>query len=1020
MTDWSAIKNAFFDWMAVKNIDLDNDIDENSRSELMKSDQFRAFIVQYDYEDNMDSFKSTSKTTKELEEIRKKEQEEREKLTEEELKRKEKQAFIDVETKELVYDMINSYLAGLDPNNKEDKVIIEAIAGKDGEISIEDRDRFVDKIIAAGFDIATDAKKENLSLEDVKIAINKMDLGEFKLTNDGKDFEFEVETPTGNSTVTQNSTTPNATTPNTTTPNGTTPNSTVPNSTIPNATEPNPTKPEATEPENPDLINGIAPEEKTIDLSNSAVKEMTVQSIEKFENVVGDYEPKVVDLPKVNVPSATLGVNLTELDTSSLTTVDSCNGALDEIDKEITSSEAKYRECKGIYQSSSAVYTKAQTYVDENNAAYNAIIKELAQSDENVQMYNDNISTLTSQQETAQSALDIQYDLKDGLSIALNGTEGKISSLEGQVGKYQEGWTDEQKEAHDANIKSQISELKAEKSRLEAELAEVAEQIIETQKTLDEICTNLDSAYEYLNLAIQDCSNASLEQREMMYGVIQNKRKMNEAYQDMQEAKSGMVAMDAYVLTLEGKHNDVCERIEELDKEAKAKEKISAENRGAGELPVDSQGNPIDGLLDTKNAGNFKEGANGAYYYECGGKTVTVLRNGNSYTYSYEGEDGVRTRLNVAGDNIAMHSVTGEGEAEEYQQIYQETTNADGSTTRTMSIDPTGDGREQRDIATTTDSNGNVISNSYQITKRDEDGNAYEVEAIIESYAYDEKGNVIGVQTQTSTITSNPDDPKNPITTTSTKEIIKEGNTTTTTITDTTGRIHQTIETVVKEGDYTTTTVEKNTYTAQGELEPSSKKYAIVYNGGATTHLWDIYAIEDNEYRQLQGIKRNKENVIPRESTVRFWDGQKLLKSIITTYDENNNPIIEIKKPANENSNEPAIIERKIPHYDSNSNFTGKYIKETEKRDEYDRPIEITISTPITENSSFLYQRNIMNNTAIIKAVYDYNNNTVTVTMDIFDPFGNKDTVTNTMSIEEFEKTRESNQTPQVPSTHLR
>ena len=90
--------------------------------------------------------------------------------------------------------MINSYLAGLDPNNEEDKAIIQAISGNDGEISIEDRDKFINKIIAAGFDIVTDAKKENLSLEDVKTAINKMDLGEFKLLNDGKDFEFEVET----------------------------------------------------------------------------------------------------------------------------------------------------------------------------------------------------------------------------------------------------------------------------------------------------------------------------------------------------------------------------------------------------------------------------------------------------------------------------------------------------------------------------------------------------------------------------------------------------------------------------------------------------------------------------------------------------------------------------------------------------------------------------------------------------------------------------------------------------------
>ena len=72
-------------------------------------------------------------------------------------------------------------------------------------------------------------------------------------------------------------------------------------------------------------------------------------------------------------------------------------------------------------------------------------------------------------------------------------------------------------------------------------------------KTLDEICTNLDKALECLNCAIQDSNHASAEQREMMNGIIQNKRNMNEAYQDMQEAKSGMVAMDAYALSLQNK-----------------------------------------------------------------------------------------------------------------------------------------------------------------------------------------------------------------------------------------------------------------------------------------------------------------------------------------------------------------------------------------------------------------------------------------------------------------------------------
>ena len=95
-------------------------------------------------------------------------------------------------------------------------------------------------------------------------------------------------------------------------------------------------------------------------------------------------------------------------------------------------------------------------------------------------------------------------------------------------------------------------------------------------------------------------------------------------------------------------------------------------------------------------------------------------------------------------------------------------------------------------------------------------------------------------------------------------------------------------------------------------------------------------------------------------------------------------------------------------------------ITEIEKRDEYDRPIEITISQPPIEITAFHYQPNNTMKKGEMKAVYDYNNNTVTVTIDIYDSFGNKDTVTNTMSIEEFEKIRESNQTPQIPSTHLR
>ncbi|MBR3605862.1 MAG: hypothetical protein IKL52_07525 [Candidatus Gastranaerophilales bacterium] len=706
MSNWSEIKNAFFNWMEINNKNLDEDVDQNSRYDIMRSDEFRAFIVEYDEEDNTDTFKFSTKTN-DLDETRKKEEEERQRLIEENdgkaLEPDENRAFVNVEVEDsddLAHDMVNSFLAGLDKTNEKDMAIIKAIGGDDGIISTEERDNFENKIIQHGFD----GDKTDLSYTDVKSAIKTM------MEDEDNSFEFLQETPgvdqTGGSDQVGGDDPPTG---------------------------------DPTEPFKGDGDDIPVTDQDLIDL-----------------NLTG-YEPQVARYDSSFSMSNLNSSTVKNFDFSS----DWSNRSVSELVSTRTNVENAIGEAQnnfGLYKTqytnANATMMKASNCISYNEQKYAEIIATACAKNENIRLLNDQITT---HEETINQSTELVNSLgatKDSLNASLSSIGSAIAGLRGQCTTYSQvpkrnsagevipGEYVSQPNFNQELYNQRLAELRAEEDRIKQELKEVAEQLLEQEKIINQTNEQLQLAYTNLEEQISATDVIDEANRALFNEILENKKVYSQARADMASAQAGMSAMDAYIVSLAAECDEIEEAIEarkekeaqdarDAENEEKAKE-IEATEKGQfadGKAPQsdfsDENGNAINfpGAEQIPENGNLKDikfDENGnllSYTVTVNGYTITATfdENGNAkYSRDFVDENIPDETLTLNADNNLNFGGTG------FENYYVQNTDGSYTVQRTY----TDDGVQYtQNITSKQDTNGNqtieikITDESGKITK---------------------------------------------------------------------------------------------------------------------------------------------------------------------------------------------------------------------------------------------------------------------------------------------------------------
>ncbi|MBQ7287072.1 MAG: hypothetical protein IJW73_04850, partial [Candidatus Gastranaerophilales bacterium] len=550
----------------------------------------------------------------------------------------------------LVTKMVSDYADDLDKDSKAFKALD---TNDDGSISCDEKENFIEKAMKAGFD----GNKDDFSFDDFTTAAEKLEAGDDEFLKD--EDEEKVNGAAGAGGV------------------GGAGGGGGNGGNVP------PVDPLNQNPQDPaDPANANA---------------LTVEQAMKLDSPMVNYTPTTVTAPKLSIKSVSQeGENITPSKAETGVQVGEylkmpvadMVSSRENICSEMTAASEHFADFSASFAEANEFLTASKEVMAENEKQYEAIIENLAQSNENVKLANDQVTEYQNVIDATNSNINTLCAAKDATETSIVATDAQISSL--QANLWKEVTTTDSKTGKqtttlvlDTAVQAAIQAAEEQKQQLQQELETITQSLLENRETLLEANKQLQTSYDNLKSALEGVDFGSAEERENVMSMVHNKQEFSQASVDMNAAKAGMVAMDAYTVSLNSELNSIDKAIEiRLAKDSSLTEQerttlgeeVNAVapdklDYSATEYTDPETGEPqqIEGLRKTNIDENATNNANKKRDWTSGkfegftcvtdAGTVTVTQENGKYIYRFE--DGRSYTINPRKDTASYASAGG-------------------------------------------------------------------------------------------------------------------------------------------------------------------------------------------------------------------------------------------------------------------------------------------------------------------------------------------------------------------------